>query len=98
MVLVGNVTGKVAILVDDMADTCGTLELAAERLMESGAERVLAIVTHGILSGPALERVRNSKLEKLVVTNTLPQKENRRKCPKIEEVRFGEERRGKRRK
>ncbi|KAL9940311.1 hypothetical protein V8E36_001016 [Tilletia maclaganii] len=86
MVLVGNVEGKVAILVDDMADTCGTLDLAAERLVESGAERVIAIVTHGVLSGPALTRITNSKLERLVVTNTLPQSSNRSKCPKIDEI------------
>ena len=86
MVLVGNVEGKVAILVDDMADTCGTLELAAQQLIEYGAERVLAIVTHGILSGPALERISKSRLEKLIVTNTLPQSHNRSKCPKIEEI------------
>lgn len=86
MVLVGNVEGKVAILVDDMADTCGTLALAAERLVECGAERVLAIVTHGVLSPPALERITNSKLETLVVTNTIPQSSNRRKCPKLEEI------------
>jgi len=82
----GNVAGKVAILVDDMADTCGTLELAAKRLEESGAERVLAIVTHGIFSPPALDRIMNSSLEKLVVTNTLPQEKNMIKCPKIEIV------------
>lgn len=86
MVLVGSVEGKTAILVDDMADTCGTLELAAQRLAESGAERVLAIVTHGILSPPALERIAKSKLEKLIVTNTIPQAKNKAKCPKIEEV------------
>ncbi|KAE8195724.1 hypothetical protein A4X06_0g3438 [Tilletia controversa] len=86
MVLVGNVEGKVAILVDDMADTCGTLDLAADRLVESGAERVIAIVTHGVLSGPALTRITNSKLEKLVVTNTLPQSSNRAKCAKIDEI------------
>lgn len=86
MVLVGNVEGKVAILVDDMADTCGTLELAARRLKESGASRVLAIVTHGILSGPALDRIRNSSLEKLIVTNTIPQEKNRAKCDKVEEI------------
>lgn len=86
MVLVGNVEGKVAILVDDMADTCGTLDLAAQQLIEYGAERVLAIVTHGILSGPALERISKSRLEKLIVTNTLPQAHNRLKCPKIEEI------------
>lgn len=86
MVLVGNVQDKVAILVDDMADTCGTLELAAKRLQESGASRVLAIVTHGILSHPALERIMSSSLEKLIVTNTIPQAANRAKCPKIEEI------------
>lgn len=86
MVLVGDVKGKVAILVDDMADTCGTLELAAAQLIEYGAERVLAIVTHGILSGPALERIQKSRLEKLIVTNTLPQAANRAKCGKIEEI------------
>ncbi|PWN88651.1 phosphoribosyl pyrophosphokinase [Acaromyces ingoldii] len=86
MVLVGSVEGKTAILVDDMADTCGTLELAAQRLAESGAERVLAIVTHGILSPPALERIAKSKLEKLIVTNTIPQAKNKAKCPKIEEI------------
>lgn len=86
MVLVGSVEGKTAILVDDMADTCGTLELAAQRLAESGAERVLAIVTHGILSPPALERIAKSKLEKLIVTNTIPQAKNKAKCTKIEEV------------
>jgi ribose-phosphate pyrophosphokinase len=86
MVLVGNVQGKAAILVDDMADTCGTLALAAERLAECGAESILAIVTHGVLSPPALERIMSSKLEKLIVTNTIPQSGNRRKCPKIEEV------------
>lgn len=86
MILVGNVQGKVAILVDDMADTCGTLALAAEQLVECGAERVLAIVTHGVLSPPALTRILESKLEKLVVTNTVPQSRNRELCPKIEEI------------
>lgn len=86
MVLVGNVEGKVAILVDDMADTCGTLDLASRRLQESGASRVLAIVTHGILSPPALERISNSSLEKLIVTNTIPQDKNKAKCAKIEEI------------
>ncbi|WFD30419.1 ribose-phosphate diphosphokinase [Malassezia sp. CBS 17886] len=86
MVLVGNAKGKIAILVDDMADTCGTLDLAAAQLRESGADRVLAIVTHGILSRPALQRITNSNLEKLIVTNTLPQAANRAQCDKIEEI------------
>lgn len=86
MVLVGDARGKIAVLVDDMADTCGTLDLAAQRLKESGADRVLAIVTHGILSKPALERISKSSLEMLVVTNTLPQTANKEKCRKIEEI------------
>jgi len=86
MVLVGEARGKIAILVDDMADTCGTLDLASQRLKESGAERVLAIVTHGILSSPAIDRIQKSALEMLIVTNTLPQRENKRRCEKIEEI------------
>lgn len=86
MVLVGNVTGKTAILVDDMADTCGTICLAASHLAEAGAARVLAIVTHGILSGNALKNIEESGLEKLVVTNTIPQREHQRLCNKIEVI------------
>nr|GAT57271.1 predicted protein [Mycena chlorophos] len=89
MVLVGHVSGKVAILVDDMADTCGTLVLAASHLAEAGAKSVFAIVTHGILSGNALNAVMESHLEKLIVTNTLPQTENQAKCSKIEVIDIG---------
>ncbi|KAI0275076.1 phosphoribosyl pyrophosphokinase [Gloeopeniophorella convolvens] len=89
MVLVGHVKGKVAILVDDMADTCGTLCLAAQHLAEAGVEKSYAMVTHGILSGNALEAVENSALEKLIVTNTLPQRENQAKCKKIEVIDIG---------
>jgi ribose-phosphate pyrophosphokinase len=86
MVLVGHVAGKTAILVDDMADTCGTLCLAADRLREAGVGRVFAFVTHGILSGNALSAIEKSALEKLLVTNTLPQAENARRCAKIEVI------------
>lgn len=89
MILVGTVKDKVAILVDDMADTCGTLCLAASHLSEAGASKVYGLVTHGILSGKALETIMNSTLEKLVVTNTLPQAENIAKCPKIEVLDIG---------
>jgi ribose-phosphate pyrophosphokinase len=89
MVLVGHVEGKTAILVDDMADTCGTLCLAAERLAEAGVSKVYAFVTHGILSGNALEALEKSALEKLLVTNTLPQAENVRRCSKIEVIDVG---------
>jgi ribose-phosphate pyrophosphokinase len=71
MVLVGDVRGKTAILVDDMADTCGTLVKAAEVLISEGAKDALAIVTHGILSGNAIEALNGSKLKRIVVTNTV---------------------------
>lgn len=86
MVLVGRVEGKIAILVDDMADTCGTLCLAAKQLADAGVQQVYAIVTHGILSGNALNNVTESSLEKLIVTNTLPQAENQKLCSKIEVI------------
>jgi len=89
MVLVGQVKGKIAILVDDMADTCGTLCLAAQQLAEAGVEKAYAIVTHGILSGNALNNVTESSLEKLIVTNTLPQAENQKLCSKIEVIDIG---------
>ncbi|KAG6851064.1 hypothetical protein H0H93_002956 [Arthromyces matolae] len=89
MVLVGHVREKVAILVDDMADTCGTLCLAAQHLSEAGVSKVYAIVTHGILSGNALKAVDDSALEKLIVTNTLPQSANQAACSKIEVIDIG---------
>ncbi len=91
MVLVGHVKDKIAILVDDMADTSyGTLLcLASQHLSEAGAHKVYAIVTHGILSGDALRSIEESSLEKLIVTNTLPQQENQRGCRKIEVIDIG---------
>lgn len=86
MVLVGSVTGKIAILVDDMADTCGTLGLAAKNLLEAGATKVYAFATHGILSGNALKVISESGMEKLIITNTIPQSENCEKCEKIEVI------------
>ena len=77
MTLVGNVKGKIAVLVDDMADTCGTLAKAAEVLFENQATDVVALVTHGILSGKAVETLRNSKLSRLVITNTVPVSEEK---------------------
>ncbi len=86
MVLVGSVKGKIAVLVDDMADTCGTLGLASRNLLEAGATKVYALVTHGILSGPALKVINESGMEKLVVTNTIPQGNRVAECDKIEVV------------
>ena len=72
MELIGDVTGKNVVLVDDMVDTAGTLTKAADMMMERGALSVRAICTHAILSGNAYERLENSKIEELIVTNSIP--------------------------
>ena len=89
MTLVGNVQGKVAILVDDMADTCGTLAKAAETLQANGASKIYAIVVHGILSGKAIDVINSSELSRVVVTNTVPHEEKKKSCPKIETIDIG---------
>ena len=86
MVLVGDVKNKTAIIVDDMADTCGTLAKAADILTAVGAKEVVAIVTHGILSGKAIETLNGSKLSKVVVTNTVPHEEKKEICGKLETI------------
>ncbi|KAJ8014979.1 hypothetical protein DPEC_G00021390 [Dallia pectoralis] len=86
MVLVGDVTDRVAILVDDMADTCGTVCHAADKLISAGATKVYAILTHGIFSGPAVSRINNACFEAVVVTNTIPQEEKMKTCPKIQVI------------
>lgn len=75
MTVIGDVAGKDVILVDDMCDTAGTLTKAAELFIEKGAKSVRAFCTHAVLSGPALERINNSKLTELIVTDTIPLKE-----------------------
>ncbi|MBN3293188.1 PRPS2 pyrophosphokinase, partial [Polypterus senegalus] len=84
MVLVGDVKDRIAILVDDMADTCGTICHAADKLLSAGATKVYAILTHGIFSGPAISRINNAAFEAVVVTNTIPQEEKMKHCPKIQ--------------
>lgn len=74
MVLMGDVKDAAAILVDDMADTCGTIVSAAEKLAEAGAKEIYAILTHGVFSGRAIEKVTGSKFKAMVVTNTIPQR------------------------
>jgi len=83
MVLVGDVEDKIAILVDDMADTCGTLVKAAETVMAHKARKVVAIVTHGILSGNAIETLNRSMLSSVVVTNTVPLGDKTERCDKL---------------
>jgi len=70
--VVGDVAGRVCIIVDDMIDTGGTTVAAAEALMAAGAAEVIATATHGVLSGPAVDRLKNSQIREIVVTNTLP--------------------------
>ncbi|MBC3846006.1 ribose-phosphate pyrophosphokinase [Winogradskyella echinorum] len=79
MELIGDVTGKNVVLVDDMVDTAGTLTKAADLMMERGAKSVRAICTHPILSGSAYERLESSKLEELIVTNSIPIKQESKK-------------------
>ncbi len=75
MTVIGDVAGKDVILIDDMCDTAGTLTKAAELFIEKGAKSVRAFCTHAVLSGPAFERINNSKLTELIVTDTIPLKE-----------------------
>ncbi|KAJ3114025.1 hypothetical protein HK100_001817 [Physocladia obscura] len=86
MVLVGDVKGHPCVLVDDMADTCGTLGLAAKTLVDNGATAVYAIVTHGVLSGKAISVISNSVLTKVVVTNTIPHTDKKLLCSKIDTI------------
>jgi ribose-phosphate pyrophosphokinase len=76
--VVGQVSGKTCILVDDMIDTGGTITKAADLLFENGAADVIVTATHGVLSGPAMDRLKNSRVASTVVTNTLPIPEDRR--------------------
>ena len=76
MTLIGEVEGRNVILVDDMVDTAGTLCKAADLILEKGAKSVRAIATHGVLSGKAYENIKNSKLQELIITDSIPLKNN----------------------
>lgn len=87
MHVIGNVQGKRAIMVDDMVDTAGTLCAGADVLMQNGARQVIACTAHGVLSGPAIERINASEaLTELVVTDTIPMIDNMARCPKLKVV------------
>jgi ribose-phosphate pyrophosphokinase len=83
MHIIGDVKDRTCILVDDMVDTAGTLCKAAEALKKHGAKRVIAYCTHPVLSGPAIENLKNSELDELVVTDTIPLSEEAKNCGKI---------------
>lgn len=83
MNIIGDVEGKVAILVDDMVDTAGTLAQGAKAVKDNGAKKVYACSTHPVLSGPAISRIEQSVMEELVVTNTIPLSKEGAACSKI---------------
>ncbi|KAF2753384.1 phosphoribosyl pyrophosphokinase [Pseudovirgaria hyperparasitica] len=89
MMLVGDVAERTAILIDDLADTSNTITRAAKLLKNEGATKVIALVTHGILSGDAIDRINASALDKVVVTNSVDQTEHKTKCPKLEVLDIG---------
>src|SRR5690625_1978131 len=78
MNIIGDIEGKTAILIDDIIDTAGTITIAADALVESGAKEVYACCTHPVLSGPALKRIDESAIKELVITNTIPLPEEKR--------------------
>lgn len=78
MEIIGNIDGKIAILVDDIIDTAGTIVKAAEALRERGATDIYACATHGVLSGPAIERLKASKIREVVITDTIPLREEKK--------------------
>jgi ribose-phosphate pyrophosphokinase len=86
MNIIGEVSGRSCVLIDDMVDTAGTLCLAAQALKEEGAERVVAYITHAVLSGNAVERIATSALDELVVTDTIPLSEAARQCARIRQL------------
>jgi ribose-phosphate pyrophosphokinase len=82
--IIGDVKGKEAIIIDDMVDTAGTMCMVAQGLKEQGATKVWAVCTHGVLSGPAINRVNESCLERLLVTDTIPMERKVQECSKLE--------------
>jgi ribose-phosphate pyrophosphokinase len=83
MTVIGDVTGKTCLIVDDMCDTAGTLCKAAEVLIENGAKEVHSYISHGVMSGPAVERVTNSVMKSLVITDTIQPSAGVKSAPNI---------------
>ncbi len=86
MNLIGDVAGRTCLIMDDMVDTANTLCEGAAALKEHGAKRVIAYCTHPVLSGPAVQRIKNSALDELVVTDTIPLREDARECENIRAI------------
>jgi ribose-phosphate pyrophosphokinase len=86
MNIIGSVSGKTCVLIDDLVDTAGTLCQAAQALKDEGATRVVAYITHAVLSGKAVERISTSALDELVVTDTVPLSDAAKKCGRIRQL------------
>ncbi len=89
MNIIGDVKGRTCVIVDDIVDTAGTLCKAAQALKENGAKKVLAYITHPVLSGAAVNRISDSDLDELVVTDTIPLREDARGCKRIRQISIG---------
>ncbi len=81
--MIGDVRGRTCLILDDIIDTAGTLIKTADALLAQGADKVYACATHPVLSGQAVERIANSRLEELIVTNTIPLREDAARVAKI---------------
>ncbi len=90
MTVIGDVAGKIAIILDDMVDTAGTLIEAASAIIKNGAKEVHACCAHAVLSGPSMERITDSKLKSLMVTDTIPLSEKAKVCDKIKVLTISE--------
>ena len=90
MNIIGEVSGRTCLIMDDMVDTANTLCEAAAALKEKGAEKVLAYCTHPVLSGPAIARIEKSAIDELVVTDTIPLREEARNCKRIRQLSVAE--------
>jgi ribose-phosphate pyrophosphokinase len=90
MNIIGDVEGRNVFVVDDIVDTAGTLIHSVEALFAKGAKSISACATHAVLSGPAIQRINNSQLDRVVATNSMPMQEKEQECPKIKTLSIGE--------
>lgn len=87
--VIGEVSGRTCVLADDIIDTAGTIVKGALALKEAGAERIIACAIHGVLSGPAIDRIEKTPIERLVITDTIPLTIDKEKCQKIVQLKVG---------
>jgi len=90
MNIIGDVEGRNVFVVDDIVDTAGTLIHSSEALLAKGARSISASATHAVLSGPAIQRINNSQLDRVIATNSMPMQEKEQECPKIKTLSIGE--------